>query len=291
MRYQFVQQHSGQFPVRALCRMMKITRSGYYAWKGRKPSQRQQDNERLLSRIHAFFERSQGTYGSLRILRDLREEGFCCGKHRVAKLMRQAGLRAVAAPRFRITTDSKHVLPVADNLLNQDFDAPEANVKWASDITYLWTREGWLYLAVVLDLFSRRVVGWSMQARLDRSLVLNALQAALCQRRPEAGLLHHSDRGSQYASSEFQQVLCQRGISCSMSRKGNCWDNAPVESFFGTLKQELVNRCRFPTRERARQEVFEYIEVWYNRQRRHSSLGYVSPEEFERRALQASASA
>ena len=238
-----------------------------------------------------FFERSNGTYGSLRIVRDLREEGLSCGKHRVARLMRQAGLRAVVAPRFRVTTDSKHALPVAENLLNQDFDAPQANVKWASDITYLWTGEGWLYLAVVLDLFSRRIVGWSMKPSLDRSLVVNALQAALCQRRPSLGLMHHSDRGGQYASCDFQAMLSEKGIACSMSRKGNCWDNALVESFFGTLKQELVNRCRFPTREAARQEVFSYIEVWYNRQRRHSSLGYVSPEEFERRALQASASA
>ena len=291
MRYRFVQQHQGQFRVIALCRVMKVTRSAYYAWQKRRPSPRQQENETLLVKIRQFFTRSQGTYGSLRILRDLREEGFTCGKHRVAKLMRQASLRAVATPRFRVTTDSKHALPVADNLLNQHFGAAEANVKWVSDITYVWTGEGWLYLAVVLDLFSRRIVGWSMQPRLDRSLVLKALQSALGHRRPEAGLVHHSDRGSQYASSDFQQMLCQQGIACSMSRRGNCWDNAPVESFFGTLKQELVNRCRFPTREAARQEVFAYIEVWYNRQRRHSSLGYVSPAEFERRARQASASA
>ena len=253
----------------------------------------------MLKLIHAFFERSQSTYGSLRILRDLREEGFICGKHhthngvvyRVARLMRQAGLRAVATPRFRVTTDSKHALPVAQNLLNQDFGAPKANVKWAGDITYLWTGEGWLYLSVVLDLFNRRIVGWSMKPRLEKKLVVDALQSALCQRRPAPGLMHHSDRGSQYASHDFQSLLHEQGISCSMSRRGNCWDNAPVESFFGTLKQELVNRCRFATREAARQEVFEFIEVWYNRQRRHSSLGYVSPEEFERRALQASASA
>ena len=291
MRYQFVRQNQGQFPVATLCRILKVSRSGYYAWGGREPSPRQKENERLLRRIHAFFERSSGTYGSLRIVRDLREEGFCCGKHRVAKLMRQAGLCAVVAPRFRLTTHSKHALPVAENLLDQDFSAPEANLKWAGDITYLWTGEGWLYLAVVLDLFSRRVVGWSMQSRLNRSLVVNALQSALCQRRPEAGLVHHSDRGCQYASYDFQAMLREQGILCSMSRRGNCWDNAPVESFFGTLKQELVNRCRFPTREAARREVFEYIEVWYNRQRRHSSLGYVSPAEFEQRALQASASA
>jgi transposase InsO family protein len=264
---------------------MNVTRSGYYAWRGREPSQRQKDNETLLSRIRCFFERSKHTYGSPRILRDLREAGFTCGKHRVVRLMRQAGLRAVVAPRFRVTTHSKHALPVAQNLLGRHFGASEANVKWASDITYLWTDEGWLYLAVVLDLFSRRVVGWSMQASLSRCLVVDALKTALCQRRPAPGLVHHSDRGSQYASEAFQQALETAGIGCSMSRRGNCWDNAPVESFFGTLKQELVNRCRFATREAARREVFEYIEVWYNRQRRHSSLGYVSPAAFERRAL------
>jgi transposase InsO family protein len=264
---------------------MNVTRSGYYAWRGREPSQRQKDNETLLSRIRCFFERSKHTYGSPRILRDLREAGFTCGKHRVVRLMRQAGLRAVVAPRFRVTTHSKHALPVAQNLLGRHFGASEANVKWASDITYLWTDEGWLYLAVVLDLFSRRVVGWSMQASLSRCLVVDALKTALCQRRPAPGLVHHSDRGSQYASEAFQQALETAGIGCSMSRRGNCWDNAPVESFFGTLKQELVNRCRFATREAARREVFEYIEVWYNRQRRHSSLGYVSPAAFEGRAL------
>lgn len=267
---------------------MQVTRSGFYAWHKREPSQRQQENETLLVQIRSFFERSKQTYGSPRIVRDLHEEGISCGKHRVARLMRQAGLRAVVAARYRVTTDSKHALPVAQNVLDRDFNAPAANAKWAGDVTYLWTGEGWLYLAVVLDLFSRRIVGWSMQPSLDRSIVVNALQAALSQRRPEAELLHHSDRGSQYASADFQAVLSEQGIVCSMSRRGNCWDNAPVESFFGTLKQELVHRGHFATREGARQEVFEYIEVWYNRQRRHSSLGYVSPEEFERRVLQIS---
>ena len=285
MRYQFIQQHTGQFPTVALCRVLQVTRSGYYAWKGREPSKRHKQNQALLSQIRTFFARSKQTYGSPRIWEDLQEAKICGGKQRVARLMRQAGLRAVVAPHFRVTTESKHALPVAENLLERDFGAREVNRKWASDITYLWTSEGWLYLAVVLDLFSRRVVGWSMQASMDRSPVVNALQSALCQRHPQAGLLHHSDRGSQYASGDFQAVLSQQGIACSMSRRGNCWDNAPVESFFGTLKQELVHRCRFATREAARREVFEYIEVWYNRQRRHSSLGYVSPAEFERRAL------
>jgi putative transposase len=241
--------------------------------------------EPWASAIRTSFARSRGTYGSPRVVRDLREQGFLCGRHRVARLMRQTGLKATVRPLFRGTTDSRHTLPVARNLLARDFTAPKVDVKWASDITYLWTGEGWLYLAVTLDLFSRRVVGWSMQTRLDRSLVVNALESALCQRHPVAGLLHHSDRGSQYASAEFQARLDEEEMVCSMSRKGDCWDNAAVESFFGTLKQELVNRCQFATRESARKQVFEYIEVWYNRQRRHSALGYLSPIEFERQAL------
>ncbi len=291
MRYQFVKQHTGRFPVAALCRVMQVTRSGYYSWRKHQLSERHKHSETLGGQIRTFFERSKGTYGSPRILRDLKEAGFACGKHQVARLMRQAGLRAVVAPRFRVTTDSQHSLSVADNLLARDFSAPGVNRKWAGDITYLWTGEGWLYLAVVLDLFSRRVVGWSMQVSMGRCLVVDALKTALCQRRPGPGLLHHSDRGSQYASEAFQQALETAGIGCSMSRRGNCWDNAPVESFFGTLKQELVTRRRFTTREVARREVFEYIEIWYNRQRRHSSLGYLSPAEFERRALAGSARA
>ena len=288
-----MQGHLGQFSVAALCRAMQVTRSGYYAWKRPQPSERQEQNQTLLGQIRTFFARSKQTYGSPRILRDLREAGFTCGKHRVARLMRQSGLRAVVAARFCTTTDSRHALPVAANLLDRDFAAAAANRKWASDITYVKTGQGWLYLAVVLDLFSRRVVGWSMQASLDRSLVLAALGSALGDRdrRPEAGLIHHSDRGSQYASADFQAALEAAQITCSMSRRGDCYDNALVESFFGTLKQELVNRCRFATRDVARREVFEYIEIWYNRQRRHSSLGYVSPAAFERRALQSSTSA
>ncbi len=289
MRYPFIEQHEGQFSVTALCRVMQVTRSGYYAWRKQMPGSgtRQKENAVLLPRIREFFERSDQTYGSPRILRDLRAEGFCCGRHRIARLMRQAGLRAVVSRKFQVTTDSKHSLPIAENLLNRDFGAPEANVKWASDITYIWTKEGWLYLAVVLDLFSRRIVGWSMQKTLDRSIVLNALGAALKQRGSGSTerILHHSDRGSQYASADFQQALLDNGILCSMSRKGNCWDNAPVESFFGTLKQELVHRHQFTTREGARQKIFHYIEVWYNRKRRHSSLGYISPTDFEEKAI------
>jgi putative transposase len=284
VRYQFVCNHLGKFPTSSLCRVMQITRSGFYAWKRRGPSTLQKENQVLTVYIRSFFAQSRKTYGSPRILRDLRAEGLSCGKHRVARLMRDAGLRAVVGPKFRVTTDSNHALPVAPNLLAREFTATGPNVKWASDITYLWTREGWLYLAVVLDLFSRRIVGWSIQPTIDRSIVTGALQSALQFRKPEAGLLHHSDRGSQYASGDFREALNASGMVCSMSRKGNCWDNAAMESFFGTLKQELVNRVLFTTREHARKEVFEYIEVWYNRKRRHSTLGYVSPAEFENQA-------
>ena len=282
MRYQFIQSLVGQFPIAALCRALQVAKSGYYAWRRRQPGTRQRENETITARIREHFAASRQTYGSPRIQRELREEGIVCGKHRVARLMRAAGMRALAPRRFVVTTDSKHVLPVADNLLSQDFTASKANERWAADISYIWTGEGWLYLAVVLDLFSRRIVGWSMQASQHKELVSDALTMALGQRRPAPGLLHHSDRGSQYASADFQEALGAAGIMCSMSRRGNCWDNAVVESFFGTLKVELVYRCRFATRQQARQEVFEYIELWYNRSRRHSALGYLSPAQFER---------
>lgn len=283
VRYHFIQSLVGRFAVRVLCRVLGVSTSGYYAWCRREPSPGQQQDKTITQRIRHHFEVSRQTYGSPRIQRELRAEGMVCGKHRVARLMHGAGLRALAPCRFQVTTDSKHALPVAENLLQQDFTASRADERWAADITYVWTGEGWLYLAVVLDLFSRRIVGWSMQANLHKGLVLDALTMALGQRRPAPGLLHHSDRGSQYASVDFQEALATAGIVCSMSRRGNCFDNAMVESFFGTLKVELVYRCRFATRQQARQEVFEYIEVWYNRSGRHSSLGYLSPAEFERR--------
>jgi putative transposase len=293
VRYQFIQKNAQLFPVASLCRVMQVSKSGYYAAKGREPSNRQQEREILLEAIQKFSRTSDGTYGSIRIWKDIKEceelitSGVFAGRHRVARIMRQAGLKAIVAPKFVVTTDSKHDLPIAQNLLNRDFGAAEANVKWASDITYIWTREGWLYLAVVLDLFSRRIVGWCMQPTMDRSIVLKALEMALGQRQPGVGIVHHSDRGSQYASSDFQSKLAESDICCSMSRRGNCWDNAPVESFFGTLKQELVHRCDFVTRAAARSKIFYWLEVWYNRHRRHSSLDYLSPVEFERRSLEA----
>ncbi|MFP2962870.1 IS3 family transposase, partial [Myxococcus sp. 1LA] len=228
--------------------------------------------------------KSRGTYGSPRVHAELRAKGRRVSRKRVARLMGQQGLAARRTRRFVHTTDSRHTQPVASNVLARDFSADAPNRTWVTDITYVWTRQGWLYLAVVLDLFSRLVVGWAMGEFIDRHLVLGALDMALKRRRPPRGLLHHSDRGSQYSSEDYQRALASRGIECSMSRKGNCWDNAVAESFFSTLKMELVHDADFATRDQARAALFEYIEVFYNRQRRHSTLGYVSPVEYERLA-------
>lgn len=287
MRYQFIEGQREHFSVAALCRMLQVSLSGYYAWRSRPECRRSRENRVLLVHIKSVFAQSDQTYGSPRVHRDLKEEGITCGKRRVAKLMRQSGLRAQLPKRFVITTDSAHALPVADNVLDRQFQAAAADTRWAADITYVWTRQGWLYLSVVLDLFSRKAVGWSMQPTLERGLVLDALEMALLRRRPAEGLLCHSDRGSQYASLDYQTLLQEAGIVCSMSRKGNCWDNAPVESFFSTLKRERIHRRQYDSREEARADIFQYIELWYNRRRRHSSLGYLSPEEFERRAAAA----
>jgi transposase InsO family protein len=272
----------GQFSLAALCRTLGLSRSGYYAWKQRPASARKQANAVLTEAIKSAFVANRESYGSPRLCTELQEQGYACSEKRVARLMRESSLKAVVPRRFVVTTDSNHALPVAENLLNRQFTVETPNQRWVSDISYVWTREGWLYLAVVLDLFSRRVVGWSMDSRLNRSLVLAAWDMATSGRCPESGLLCHSDRGSQYASDDYQQALQAVGAVCSMSRKGNCWDNAPVESFFGSLKRELVHRVRFTTRQEARSAIFDWIEVWYNRQRRHSSLGNQSPERFER---------
>lgn len=243
----------------------------------------------MLVHIKSVFAGSDSTYGSPRIHKDLKESGIACGRRRVARLMRQNGIRPEPVKRFVVTTDSRHSLPVAQNVLDQQFEAQESDTRWACDITYIWTRQGWLYLSVVLDLFSRKVVGWSLRPTLERGLVVSALGLALSQRQPNAGLLCHSDRGSQYASADYQALLKQSGIVCSMSRRGNCYDNAPVESFFSTLKRELIHRRQYETREEARADIFRWIEVWYNRKRRHSALGYISPQEFEKRATEAAA--
>ena len=264
-----------------MCSVLEVSRSGFYAWHKRGESPRQRANRRLTGLIVEIHKKSRGTYGSPRIHVELRARDERCGKNRVARLMREAEIRSKVRRKFRVTTDSSHSLPVAPNLLDQRFVATHPNEIWLADITYIPTDEGWLYLASILDLFSRAVVGWSMDSTLRTSLVLAALRMAIGRRMPGPGLIHHSDRGSQYASSEYQRLLNDHGILCSMSRKGNCYDNAVKESFFHTLKTELVHHERFRSRAAARASLFEYMEVFYNRERRHSSLGYLTPEEFE----------
>ncbi len=281
MKFEFIEAEKASFPVAFMCRHLGVSRAGFYAWRERPPSLRELDDERLLALIRAIHDESKGRYGSPRVRRELAAKGVHASKHRVARLMQENGLRGRRRRRFRHTTDSNHALPVAPNTLAQDFTVDAPNRVWVTDITYIPTREGWLYLAAILDRYSRRVVGWSMSDRITRQLTLDALAMALRARAPDTGLLHHSDRGSQYASADYQAALAAAGIACSMSRKGNCYDNAVAESFFATLKTELVHDADWATRAEARSAIFEYLEVFYNRRRRHSSIGYVSPEEFE----------
>lgn len=265
-----------------LCRVLKVSRSGWYAWSGRTPGRRACENAELLARIGVVFKQKHGRYGSPRIFRELLSEGRRCSEGRVARLMSAGGLRAVARRRFVVTTDSGHTEAAAENLLGRQFAVEAPDRVWVSDITYVPTGEGWLYLAGVVDLCHREVVGWSMSDRLSRELVMDALRMAYGRRGPSPGLIHHSDRGSQYASADYQAMLASYGMRSSMSRKGNCWDNAVMESFFATLKKELIHQRRFRSRAEARSAIFEYIEVFYNRERLHSSLGYVSPADYER---------
>ncbi len=265
-----------------MCRVLEVSRSGYYASRSRPPSLREAENETLTTEIESIHREFRLTYGSPRIHEELRERGHAIGKNRVARLMRERGIQGVMKRRFRPrTTDSKHGLPTASNILDRKFDVSEPNKVWAGDITYIETREGWLYLAVVLDLYSRKVVGWSMADHMRTEIVEDALRMATGNRMPSTTLMHHSDRGSQYASHSFQRLLAAKGIQCSMSRKGECYDNAVVESFFGTLKNELIYRKLLMTRDEARSEIHNYIEVFYNRKRRHSSIGYSTPVGFE----------
>jgi putative transposase len=286
MKFRFIHEHVLEFSLRLMCRVLGVSPSGYYAWRSRPESARSREDRRLKAKIRAFHEKSRRTYGAARIHADLRDDGEGCGRHRVARLMREDGLVGAKAKQFRTTTDSKHSDPVAENLLDQKFTVETPDTVWAGDITYLRTREGWCYLAVLLDLHSRLVVGWSLSSSLDRDLVLAALERAVVSRQPGAGLTHHSDRGCQYTCGEYQERLAELGMTVSMSRTGNCYDNAVVESFFDSLKTEIGHEV-FESREHARREVFEYIELFYNRRRRHSALGYVSPAAFERqRALE-----
>lgn len=282
MKYQFIEAHRDQYPVTLMCRVLDIARSGYYAWRKQPLSARKMADLLLLMHIRDIFEQSRQTYGSYRIQATLADQGLRCGRKRVARLMREYELEPKTTRPFKVvTTDTNHTLPVAPNRLNQEFTADRPDQIWLADITYVPTAEGWLYLAVVLDLYSRRIVGWAMSDSLHRQLVIDALQMALTARQPPPGLLHHSDRGSQYASEEYQALLTQAQMVGSMSRKGNCYDNAPLESFFGTFKTELVFHQHYATQAEARLDIFEYIEVFYNRFRRHSALGYNSPVNYE----------
>ena len=282
MKFTFIAAQKAWAPVAVLCKVLEVSRSGFYAWDERGRSTRSSEDAKLAVHILAAFKTGRGGYGSPRVQEELlKADGIAVSRKRVARIMRELGLVGRRKRRFKATTDSKHNLPVAENVLDRNFEVDAPDVAWVTDITYVWTAEGWLYLAAILDLFSRRVVGFAMSQRIDRALVLEALRVAVGRRVPNAGLMHHSDRGSQYASGDYQDALDELGVVCSMSRKGNCWDNAVAESFFATLKTECVYTRRFATRAEAREAIFEFIEVFYNGTRRHSTLGYMSPVEFE----------
>jgi len=281
MRYAFIHEHEPMYNADHLCDVLEVSRSGYYAWLSREVSERKQRHAHLLPLIKEAFEQSRQTYGYRRIHSSLKQEA---GKHQIARLMRAENIVPKTQKRFKVTTHSKHSYPVHANTLDRQFTAAEVNQRWASDITYIPSQEGWLYLAVVMDLFSRKIVGWSLDSRMNEPLVTNALKMALFRRKVTSGLLIHSDRGSQYASYFYQRMLKDHGITCSMSRKGNCWDNAPMESFFRSLKVESIYGQSFKTRDEAKGVIFDYIEVFYNRQRKHSGLNYLAPAEFERAA-------
>jgi transposase InsO family protein len=281
LRYQFIDTAKKAYPVTLLCKVMMVSRSGYYSWRSRDISARQQEYERLIPLVKESHRQSRRTYGARRIADDLTALGEPCGRTKAGSLMKLAGVSAKQSRKFKVTTDSKHNLPVAPNLLDRQFEVKEPDSVYVSDITYIWTAEGWLYLAIILDLFSRRVVGWSLQKRMTKKLVMDALRMAIWRRRPGAGLIFHSDRGSQYCSLAFQGLLKRNKMLSSMSRKGDCWDNAVAESFFGTLKTEQVFFSEYKTREEARRDLVDYIEMFYNSRRRHSYLGNVSPKDFE----------
>jgi putative transposase len=280
-----MQEQSKTYSIKLMSEELQITRSSYYAWNKRLPSRQKKANAYLSERIKSIYEQKKRCYGSPRITAELRAEGFNCSKNRVARLMRKQGITARTRKRFRVLTNSNHKLPVAQNLVEMQFNPEKANSLWTSDITYIRTREGWLYLAVILDLWSRAVISWSAARFMDENLVMRTLDKALAARGKQEGLIFHSDRGSQYASLRVRKLLEQNAITQSMSSKGNCYDNAPTESFFSTLKRELVYRESYRTRDEAKQSLFEYIEVFYNRQRRHSTLGYLSPLEFEKQNI------
>lgn len=281
MKYRFIEKHQNKYSVGRICELLGVSRSGYYAWKNRKPSEREQINRALIDHIRRIHKMSRKAYGSPRVYAQLKKQGVSCNQKTVARLMHQDGLKGQRKYRKVITTNSKHEFPIASNVLNREFTADKPNQKWVADITYIPTEEGWLYVAGVLDLFSRKIVGWDMSSQIDALLVEKALRMALYLRQPGKGLLHHSDRGVQYASHQIRNILAANQIQVSMSSKGNCYDNAVMESFFGTLKNEWVHHQKYKTRSQARTDIFGYIEGFYNTVRLHSTLGYLSPVEYE----------
>ena len=285
MKYGFVAKHRGAWPVLMVCEALGVSRSGFYAWLTRPRSRRSLDDEALGQQVRLSFVDSDRTYGARRVWRDVLEAGHPCGLHRIERLMRIQALRA--RPRRRgmpVDRGARSTAAIAPNVLDREFHATAPNQKWVADFTYLWTAEGWLYVAVVLDLYSRRVVGWSMQPHMTTQLVTDALMMAIWRRGKPDALLHHSDRGSQYTSDQFRRLLDELGVTCSMSRSGNCWDNSAMESFFKSLKTERTDRRTYRTRADAKADVFSYIEVFYNGKRRHSTIGYISPIQFEQQA-------
>lgn len=287
MKFAFILAEKALYPILVLCEVLGVSRSGFHAWQHRPCSPRLRSDAHLATQVAAVHKRSRGTYGSPRVHAELKAKGVRVGKKRIARLMRENGIQARCKRRFRKTTDSKHTNPIAPNIVAREFVVPAPNQVWVTDVTAIWTLEGWLFLAAILDLYSRRVVGWSASVSNDTVLVLAALQAAVAARRPPAGLVHHSDRGSPYASEDYRTELSRHGLVASMSRKGDCWDNAVAESFFGTLKAELVDHEQYATYEAALRSIGEYIENFYNIERRHSFLDYVNPIEFELRSTPA----
>jgi len=281
VKYSWIKEHDKEFPTAVMCKVLRVSDSGYDARLKHKPSDGQQKRQNIAQAAARFYFESERIYGYRKIYEDLREANIDCCMETVRRIMHQIGLFSRVKRKFVHTTDSDHDMAVAENLLNRDFTSVSPNQKWAADITYISTDQGWLYLAAVMDLYSRRIIGWAMSEHIDSDLVTSALQMAISQRKPQTGLLHHSDRGSRYASDDFQDLLEDNGIVCSMSRKGDCWDNACMESFFGSLKTEWVRDKKYSSFTEAKKDIFKYVEIFYNRRRRHASLGYLSPAAYE----------
>lgn len=285
MKYQFMKNFKDKYPIGKMARILNVSKSGYYEWLSRKESNRSIENKKLLEEIKHVHEKSRHVYGSPKIHDSLLKKGYKCGKNRIIRIMKENNIRSRTKKKFRVTTNSKHNNPVAENILNRAFAVENPNEVWVSDITYVQTYSGWLYLCIIMDLYSRKVIGYALSDSLESEIVINAFMMSWNQRKPKKGLLFHSDRGIQYASKKFQEILKLKEVTCSMSRKGNCWDNACAESFFHLLKIEEVNHITYESKEVARIKIFEYIEVFYNNFRTHSYLNYMSPAEFERKKI------